>query len=238
MIAKPAALTKQQQAALEAVARHVSAQWETGESPSTASIVLAGRRIALDVATMRPAIANLQKPRLRFDKVVLRLMSRLQDALREAIPDGTTVLLTVTAPIRLPAQTAAALEDLIRACLARRAAHCADTIHGNQIRLRLLPGLPQQAPKLIGFVHNPETDPETLLDLTQSLLRPIAAAAARRAPPGSAAERWLILAMEGASAPVETWRQIYTQLNILTDFTEILLAFADGRVESLTPRRL
>ena len=48
------------------------------------------------------------KPRLRFDKVALRLVADMAVAVREASPTGVIVIVTVTAPIRLASRTAAA----------------------------------------------------------------------------------------------------------------------------------
>jgi hypothetical protein len=59
---------------------------------------------------------------------------------------------------------AAALEDKIRIYLARRSAQveAKETIHGNQIRSRC-EGRSRRTSKVIGFVHNPDSDPEFLL---------------------------------------------------------------------------
>jgi len=40
--------------------------------------------------------------------------------------------------------------------------------------------------------------------------------------------------MEGGSSNVEIYRQVYAALCIATDFAKILLAFAGGRVETLS----
>jgi len=162
-------LRKQKQAAVEAVARHFSATWEKGEDPPDAYLTIARKRIAVEVTTIKPRIAHrggLTKPRLRFDRVALGLVRRLQAALCESVPDGKTLILTITAPIRVPSKTAAALEDKIRTYLARRSAQveARDTIHGNQIRVRLVKGGgSERTSKVIGFVHNPDSDPDVLL---------------------------------------------------------------------------
>ena len=84
--------------------------------------------------------AKAAKPRLRFDRVVTRLIERLQATLSETVPDGTSVVLTVTALIRLPSAQnhCRALEDKIYALLAygspRRDQKA--TIHGNRVHLR------------------------------------------------------------------------------------------------------
>src|SRR5438132_751453 len=137
-------LRKQKQAAIEAVARHFSATWEGGEEPADAYVTIAAKRVAVEVVTIK-RVGNRRgdaKPRLRFDRVALRLVGGLQAALHGSVPDGKTVLVTITAPIRLAAKTAAALEDQIRSHLAHRSAQreVKYRIHGNHVRVRFVEG--------------------------------------------------------------------------------------------------
>jgi hypothetical protein len=232
-------LGKRERAALEAVARHFSATWEKGEAPPDAYLTIARKRIAVEVTTTKRRIADrggLTKPRLRFDRIALRLVRRLQEALSASVPDGRTLILTITAPIRVPAKTAAALEDNIRTYLARRSAQVEAkyTIHGNQIRVRLVKGGSRRTTKVIGFVHNPDSDPDVLFDITLSLIERIGAKARKGAPAGTAGDRWLVLAGDDRSSYIEPYRHAYSQLSIPTDFKKILMVLADGRIETLT----
>ena len=233
-------LGEQEQAAIEAVARRFSASWEEadGESPD-AYLTIAEERIALDVTAIDQMVAErggLAKPRLRFDQVALRLVRGLRAALSEAAPDGEAVVLTVTAPIREPAKTAAELESRIRGCLTGRSAEreFEETIHRNQIRVRLVKGVPSLGSKVIGFVHNPDCDRDVLLDLAQSLLQRIGAAANRRPPATSAKERWLVIITRDEALSIATCRQVYSQLSILTDFAKLLIVAPGDRIEALT----
>ena len=233
-------LAKQEQAALEAVARRFSATWERGDGESPdAYLTIAGEQIAVDVATIGEAIAEQgdgKKPRLRFDKVALRVVAGLRAVLSEAVPDGEAVVLTITAPIREPAKTAAELERRIRGCLAGRSAEreLEETIHRNLIRVRLVRGVPRRASKVIGFVHNPDCDRDVLLDITQSLLQHIGAVANRRSPAISTKERWLVVITRNEAFPIATCRQVYSQLSILTDFAKLLIVAPGDRIETLT----
>ena len=74
--------------AIEAVARHFAAEWEGGDSRSDGYLVFAGKRIAIEIAILKQGIAGRDKPRLRFDRVVLSLTRRLQSNLRDTVPDG------------------------------------------------------------------------------------------------------------------------------------------------------
>ena len=39
------------------------------------------------------------------------------------------------------------------------------TIHDNRVRIRVVKAASRRAPKLVGFVHNPDVDPVQFLDL-------------------------------------------------------------------------
>jgi len=90
--------------------------------PATPISIVAGKRFAVDVTTLKRrgvGQGSAAKPRLRFDQVATRLIERLQATLGDTVPDGMTVLLTITAPIRMPSKTAASLEDKIQILLGR-----------------------------------------------------------------------------------------------------------------------
>lgn len=113
------------------------------------------------------------KLRLRFDKAVLRLVGRLKTSLADIVPEGQTVIFTVTAPIKAPGRTAAALERLARDGLP--AGDAQDIIHGtilgNQVRLWRVTGLAASMPRVLGFVHNPDSDANLILALAEQRLR-------------------------------------------------------------------
>jgi hypothetical protein len=229
-------LQKQERTAIEAVAARFSATWEHGSDPPMLRV--AGKRVAVEITTSKRRGARLShaaKPGLRFDKVVTRLMERLQATLGKTVPDGMTVLLTITAPIRLPSKTAASLEDKIQTLLQRGSPGRdeKEMIHGNGVQIRLLRGESERAPKMVGFVHNSDSDPLLLLNMTRELLELISAVAGRQAS-SLAGDRWLVVISAGEISCLEAYRYIYSQLRMATDFKKILMVFGDGRVEMLT----
>lgn len=231
-------LKKRERTAMEAVARRFSATWEKGSGPSDAYIMIAGKRVAVEVAALKKrgtCKGDAPRIRLRFDKVVTRLMDRLQATLGETVPAGITVLLTITAPIRLPAKTAASLEEKIQTLLSRGLSgrDAKGTIHGNRVRIRLVRNESGRAPKIIGFVHNSDSDPLLLLNMTCELPDLISANAGRRTP-RPAGDRWLVMISAGGISCLEKYRHIYSQLCMVTDFKKILMVFSDGSVGVLT----
>jgi len=230
-------LKEQERTAVEAVARRFSATWEQGSDPPDAYVTVARKRIAVDITTLKRSSAgqgNPAKPGLRFDKVATRLVKRLRAALDGTVPDGMTVLLTITAPIRLPSKTVAALEDKIQTLLGRRSPARDEkaTIHGNRVEIRLLRRGSERAPKMIGFVHNSDSDPLLLLNMTQELLELIGAEADRPAA-RTAGDRWLVVIGAGGTSYLKAYRYIFSQLPMAADLKKILMAFGNGRVEVL-----
>ncbi|WP_395020553.1 hypothetical protein [Dongia sp.] len=113
--------------------------------------------------------AAAAKIRLRFDKSVQRLLDDVKTALADAIPDGQAIIFAVTAPIRRRAKTAIAIEALVRAGLTATGGVCS-TIEDNRVRIRRVRKVPAGKPKVLGFVHNPESDADALLTLAEAHL--------------------------------------------------------------------
>jgi hypothetical protein len=99
--------------------------------------------------------------RFRFDKVAIRMIERLQANLADAVPAGIAVVVTIAAPIRLASKTTVSVEEQVRTLLQRGATERDKrlTIHGNHVGIRFVRHASPQASKIIGFVHNPDTNP-------------------------------------------------------------------------------
>jgi hypothetical protein len=231
-------LKRQERTALEAVARRFSATWEQGTGTLDATLTIAGKRVGVDIATLGrngPGPGTAAKPRLRFDKVATRVVERLRATLLESVPRRTTVLVTLTAPIRLPAQTAASLEDGVRTLLGRRTPgrDVKATIHGNRAQIRVVRHETERAPTLMGFVHNPESDARSLLDMAREWLGLASAEAARKVAPQDMAS-WLIVVTARGPSSLEAYRYIHSQLRLAIHYKRVLIVWGDGSVGALT----
>lgn len=222
-------------AAVDAVARHFSASWDPGGAPRAACLQIAGKRVAIDIATLKVRAEASTQPRLRFDKVALGLVRALQADPGNLVREGEMVIVTVTAPIRSDSKTTAALRETIRECLARRArrVEVRQTIHENRTAVRRVKGMPGPTSRVIGFVHNPGPDPGVLLDLTESLAECIAGAANEAMRGKSNSDRWLVIAIENGLPHIGILRHVYSQLEIKSNFKRIIMVLAGERVEVL-----
>ncbi|MBS0580519.1 MAG: hypothetical protein JSR36_14780 [Proteobacteria bacterium] len=106
-------------------------------------------------------------PRLRFDRVAQRLSRSLQAALGESVPKAGTLVITVTAPIRLPARTVAQIGTRLGQPLPPA---FDGIVCGNRVRVRMLSCRARGAPRVIVFVHNPQPSVRGLLALVEAWL--------------------------------------------------------------------
>ncbi|MBV8052645.1 MAG: hypothetical protein JOZ80_15755 [Acidobacteriaceae bacterium] len=230
-------LRRQERSAIEVVAKRFLGKWEYVSDTQGVCLITAGKRVALSLAMLkaRGAGHTSLKPRLRFDKVANRVLERLQDAVGETAPDGVTVLLTITAPIRLASKTVAALEDKLQALLGRvtKTANLKAVVHGNRVHIRLLRSASQSSSIMIGFVHNADSDPFLLLNMASEMLDFACAQAAKPAT-RLAGERWLVVISPRTSSCLEAYRYIYSQLRMTMEFKKVLIVFGDGGVGTLT----
>jgi hypothetical protein len=230
-------MTGNESTALAEVARHFSATLEEGAPRSGALLRIGGRTIALEVLAFTPTPARSReavKPRLRLDRVAVGLIDRLRVALGNAVPDDRTLVVTITAPIRRAAKTAAAIEDRIRLRLKRRSAgRGAGRIHGNRVQMWVLEGGTALTSKLVGFVHNPDRDPAILIELTRTLL---AASGPERGAGRGARGRWLVIEDRAGLLPIDCYRNVCGQLRLGVLYEQILVIPPGGGVEKLSCR--
>lgn len=232
------AQSKEFQAALNAVLQYLAPAANPPTPLADPFIIAAGKRIALDIRTLpsnRTPKPHQLRPRLRFDRVVVWLLNHLRTALDGIVPDGTTIFVTCTAPIRLPSKTAAAIEEKVRRLLSAESPvrDRSLALHGNQVHIRIANHGSPRAPKFIGFVHNPESAPRPLLNLAEAFLLLLAAEPRNQA--GAAVEpHWLVVTGRVPSSWSEACRAVYAQLPNDTRRTRAVIVFSDGRAASLS----
>jgi hypothetical protein len=124
------------------------------------------RQMAEDMA--RRAGTSVSRLGLRFDRVVLRILSELSEHCDRVVPDDARVLVTISAPIRLPARTADELKQRIESLVLEGAPREQVTnLHENTVCVRLVRAAPRSQPRLLGLVHNPGMEPRALLELAE-----------------------------------------------------------------------
>ena len=81
---------------------------------------------------------------------------------------------------------------------------------------------------MVGFVHNPETDPLLLFNMTGELLE---LAGNEKTKPAN--DAWLVAITTRGSYCLEVYRYIYSQLPKPTGYQKVLMVLGDGSVGAL-----
>ena len=107
--------------------------------------------------------------RIRSDKVALRLLACVKAGVAPTLAADQSIACTVTAPIKLPAKTCAALREWLLGHLDGR--DLRTTINGNEVRARITNNTTSDKPRVVGFVHNPESNADLVLEIAETSLR-------------------------------------------------------------------
>jgi hypothetical protein len=227
-----------QQSAIEAVAKHFSATWESAAEASDAYLTVRGQKIALGIAVLSQQSSrqkSVTKVRLREDKVAQRVLRDLESALHAHVPAGKSVILTLGAPIKVSRKLVVALTDVLVTYLESGSVEVDEkrTILGNRVRFRVLRVTSKWPAKVIGFVFTGDPAPGVLASTITSLHDEIVAMAKRRPPKGFSGDRWLVLVSDNWIADVKTYRRAYALLSPSHDISMILMVSVSGRIEVL-----
>jgi hypothetical protein len=227
-----------QQSAIEAVAKHFSATWESAAEASDAYLTVRGQKIALGIAVLSQQSSrqkSVTKVRLREDKVAQRVLRDLESALHAHVPAGKSVILTLGAPIKVSRKLVVALTDVLVTYLESGSVEVDEkrTILGNRVRFRVLRLTSKWPAKVIGFVFTGDPAPGVLASTITSLHDEIVAMAKRRPPKGFSGDRWLVLVSDNWIADVKTYRRAYSLLSPSHDISMILMVSVSGRIEVL-----
>jgi hypothetical protein len=95
-------LKPDEQFVISSLAAHLDETWSPGENPPDAYLKMGEETVAVEISTLTQHVIDERggmKPRLSEDSTALWLANELDKELREAIPDGRMVVLTLRAPI-------------------------------------------------------------------------------------------------------------------------------------------
>jgi hypothetical protein len=114
---------------------------------------------------------SLSKLGLRFDKVVVRILGNIRNAIEQEVPKESVIIVTISAPIKLPAKTEHELIEKIRSVVSKgkKERDTSLTIFENEVRIRFLKYSSKQNINFIGLVHNKDIDSKYLLDISSKL---------------------------------------------------------------------
>jgi hypothetical protein len=138
---------------------------------------------ALSIGQLPPGTRAEGLPRLRFDRVARRVVKSLQAELAGVPSERAALVVTVTAPIRMPGSAVRELGARLRKPLP---SNFDQMVCGNRVRARIVRCGVRGGSRVIVFVHNPEPAPTGLFRIVEaSLSSTRQLTVSRRSPQGA-----------------------------------------------------
>ena len=194
-------------------------------------VIVDGHPMAITLHALRRTARERDRraPRLRFDRVVLRVCDELRTAAGRLLPSGSLAFVTLQAPIRQASKTVSSIETTLRAQAAGKPTGQtrASAAFGNRIRVGLLPAPHSARSRLVCLVYTAGADPAGLLAMTRDLL------ALMQLPARRSATGWLVVTTPEMSQLLPAYRQILAQLAIRVPYRAVLMVFGDGKTGRL-----
>ena len=149
---------------IEALCASYGGTWRIGEDPPDAYMSLAENEIAVEISILTQHVVGKSAkpvPRLSQDTGVLRLFDEINEELKNDIPSGVYVLLTISSPLNKIRQTKAELTNEIRKIAQKKAPNKrAIEINKNRVKIQLILGDRPSGKKVVGVVPNQNSSPD------------------------------------------------------------------------------
>jgi hypothetical protein len=224
---------------IRAITAHFGGAWSPGQNPPDAYLAVDQETVAVEISTLTQHVTDERggtKSRLSEDMTALRLAEELNEELREAIPSGLVVVLTMRAPILEARRTKEELRKRIMMHVTNNAGREIDldeTILGNRIGITLGSHDGPDKKKVVAAVDNRKSDPHIASNARHILEERIATKTKKCSALALNGPVWLALLNDYFLASVETYRQAFAQIQHPHIFDKILLISGDGSVTTL-----
>lgn len=154
---------------IEALCASYGGTWRIGEDPPDAYMSLTKNEVAVEISILTQHVVSKSGqpvPRLSQDSGVIRLCNEIDEELRNDIPDGAYVLLTISAPLNKIRQTKANLANEIKEIAQQKSPKSQVLeINQNKIKIQLISGTRPSGKKVIGIVPNQNSSPDILANV-------------------------------------------------------------------------
>ena len=229
-------LREDEQFVIEALCASYGGTWRIGEDPPDAYMSFSGNEVAVEISILTQHVVDKSGkpvPRLSQDSGVLRLCDEVNEKLKDIIPSGVYILLTISAPLNKIRQTKAELIDEIKRIAQEKAPseHVIDIKH-NKVKIQSILGSRPSGKKIVGIIPNQNSNPNILRNVQYILNERINDKVNKCS---SIAHRplWLALFNDYWLAEPDTYELAMKNLSITHRFDKICLVLGGKQVHTL-----
>jgi len=154
---------------IEALCASYGGTWRIGEDPPDAYMSLTENEVAVEISILtQHVVSKFGKPvpRLSQDTGVLRLHDEINEELKNDIPSGVYVFLTISSPLNKIRQTKTDLINEIKGIAQKKAPNKQVLeINQNKVKIELILGDRPSGKKVVGIVPNQNSSPDILANV-------------------------------------------------------------------------
>ena len=221
---------------IEALCASYGGIWRIGEDPPDAYMSLTENEVAVEISILTQHVlgkSGKSVPRLSQDSGVLRLCDEIDEELKNDIPAGIYVLLTISSPLNKKRQTKAELINEIKRIAQKKAPHKQGLeINQNKVKIQLHLGDRPSGKKVIGIVPNQNSSPDILENVLYILSERINDKV-KKCREIVHRPLWLALFNDYWLAEPDTYELAMKQLSIAHPFDKICLVLGSKEVHTL-----
>lgn len=221
---------------IEALCASYGGTWRIGEDPPDAYMSLTKNEVAVEISILTQHVVSKSGkavPRLSQDTGVLRLCDEINEELKNGIPAGVYVLLTISAPLNKIRQTKADLINEIKEfAQQKKPKNQVLEINQNKVKIQLILGDRPFGNKVIGIVPNQNSSPDILANVLYILSERISDKATKCR---DIVHRplWLALFNDYWLAEADTYELAMEKLSVAHPFDKICLVMGNKEIHTL-----
>ncbi|MBC8391234.1 MAG: hypothetical protein H8E17_01525 [Deltaproteobacteria bacterium] len=220
----------------EALCSSYGGTWRIGEDPPDAYISLTENEVAVEISILTQHVVSKSGkpvPRLSQDNGVRRLCDEINAELKNDIPSGVYVLLTISSPLNKIRQTKTDLINEIKG-IAQKKAPNKQVLENNQnkVKIQLILGDRPSGKKVVGIVPNQNSNSDILANVLYILSERINDKVTKCR---DIVHRplWLALFNDYWLAEPETYELAMKKLSVTHSFNKICLVLGCKEVHTL-----
>lgn len=229
-------LREDEQFVIEALCASYGGTWRIGEDPPDAYMSLKENDVAVEISILTQHVVSKtgkSVPRLSQDSGVLHLCDEVNEELKNVIPSGIYIILTISAPINKIRQFKADLINEIKGIVQKKAPNeQVIEIYQNKVKVRLISGDRQSGKKIIGIVPNRNSSPDILANV-QYILSERINDKVKKCSKVEHRPLWLALFNDYWLAEPDTYELAMNNLSIKNPFEKICLVLGNKEVHNL-----
>lgn len=226
---------------IHALATFFSGDWWPGENPPDAYLRVRDEVAAVEISTLTQQVSDGSggsKARLSEDATAIWLCNELNSELRDRIPDGLLVILTLASPILKARKAKAQLKDKIIALVSSSCeAEVTEDILGNCIKVHVVRDDRPSGKKVVGIVSSQKSSPDILSNARSILEDRLVVKASKCRSLKFGGSLWLALFNDYWLADNDTYQQAIESFSVDHPFKKILLVSGNKSVTELYEKK-